>query len=766
MKVCIVAPNFAALRLPALVLLTFLSAACDGGATSAEPPSAPTGFSAETASSTSIELSWSAEGDAAAFQLERAGAIGAFEPLTTVSAGARAYTDTRLEPDAAYRYRISACDDDLCSATLTASARTLKLLAIGTTTLPTATAGATYEQTIGATGGDGSYTWDITAGSLPQGLSLETAGGAAVLSGTPTAEGSYTFTLRARSGDDQAAQVELTLQVTPEPPPAPTNLAAGQATMTAIPLSWSAGEDPDSFELERTTGVLANFEAIATLPGTARGYTDSAITPGITYRYRVRSCVDGVCSAYSATVTILTPAPLQIITDTLDIAVIGTAYTDGVIATGGDGNLTWEIVAGTLPAGLALSKAEFSQNAIISGTPEGKETATFTVGVRSGDGQTDQKELTLAVRTTAPVTIETVWLPVVVAEGPYNVLLQAAGGDGENYDWSVDSGALPPGLAIVGDSVQGNPQEVGSFDVTIRVTSGDRAYNKAFTVRVVPQSTGRYDITAYPIADIPDDIQPHVDDAIARWEEALTGDLSPAAFAFDEFEPGGCFGFGDALNGTSLDDIIMLVNIDSIDGRGSVIGQAGPCAVRGGSRLPLAGVLTLDVADLQARVGTDNLTDLIFHEMGHILGFGTLWGGLRTATDTDSVSFTGERAVEEWRSLGRTGNVPVEATGGEGTKNSHWRESVFGNEVMTGFTEAVGVFQPLSRVTIASMADLGYAVDLGVADSFSLYAAIMAGGGTAREHGWDVVLTAPPRVLRDNQWGRTFPRQERAPDRP
>jgi hypothetical protein len=59
-------------------------------------------------------------------------------------------------------------------------------------------------------------------------------------------------------------------------------------------------------------------------------------------------------------------------------------------------------------------------------------------------------------------------------------------------------------------------------------------------------------------------------------------------------------------------------------------------------------------------------------------------------------------------------NVPVEGTGGPGTADSHWRESVFANELMTGFIG--GNNNPLSKVTSRSLLDLGYAIDDATAD--------------------------------------------------
>lgn len=752
-------------RLSAPVLLAVL-AACDGGSTAVEPPLAPTAVQADPASATAIELTWTSDG-ASSFEIERATGNGSFEPLTSVGGNARSYLDTGLEPDQTYRYRIQACNGDLCSAAVIATARTLELLAITDDAVGGAIAGQSYEETITASGGDGSYTWDITAGSLPAGLSLtQDSQGNAVISGTPQSEGSSTFTLRVRSGDGQSVQTQLSIEVTPEPPPAPTDLTVESATMTQVTLSWSVSASPPSFRLERAVGVMDEFAVIATPGGGARSYTDSSVDPNETYRYRVRACDGGVCSTPSATVTARTPAELRIVTTALDPAILGQSYTESVIAEGGDENLTWDVVAGSLPAGLALGEGELTRNAIISGTPNAEGSSTFTLRVRSGDGQTDQQQLTLSVMATAPVKIATVRLPPVVVTGLYNVRLRADGGDGESYVWSVAEGSLPPGVTVAGDSIQGSPSSVGTFDVVLRVTSGDQSDTAPFTIRVVPYDPDRYDITPYPIADIPPGIQPHVDEALAQWEEVITGNLQEVAIPIERFSPSGCAGFGDAFNGTSVDDILMLINIDSIDGPGQVLGQAGPCVIRGDDdALPIAGILILDVADLEPRVGSSTLTGLIFHEMGHILGFGTLWGGdLTSGLQSDSSSFTGEAAVAEYRAIGGVGNVPLETTGGDGTRDSHWAESVFDREVMTGFIEQTGTFMPLSRITIASMADLGYTVDLTAADSFSLMVALLAPDALRDNMGYDHILRGPIIILDEDGSSRTLDLDRQAAD--
>src|SRR5207237_3265665 len=63
--------------------------------------------------------------------------------------------------------------------------------------------------------------------------------------------------------------------------------------------------------------------------------------------------------------------------------------------------------------------------------------------------------------------------------------------------------------------------------------------------------------------------------------------------------------------------------------------------------------------------------------------------------------------------------VPLENIGGPGTAGSHWRRSVFGNELMNGF--AGSGLQPLSLLTLQAMADMGYIVNTGAAEPWGQF---------------------------------------------
>jgi hypothetical protein len=172
-----------------------------------------------------------------------------------------------------------------------------------------------------------------------------------------------------------------------------------------------------------------------------------------------------------------------------------------------------------------------------------------------------------------------------------------------------------------------------------------------------------------------------------------------------------------AFNGT-VDDLLIDASVIPIDGLSGVLGQAGPCLVRSVGGLPALGAMQFDSADVADLLASGRLYDVILHEMGHVLGFGTTWEADVVDLGGSDPRFTGLTARGTWSALtgGSAEGVPVEATGGPGTAGSHWRETVFGNELMTGWISSGS--NPLSRVTVGALSDLGYGVDLDAADSF------------------------------------------------
>jgi hypothetical protein len=210
--------------------------------------------------------------------------------------------------------------------------------------------------------------------------------------------------------------------------------------------------------------------------------------------------------------------------------------------------------------------------------------------------------------------------------------------------------------------------------------------------------------------------------AADRWTRIIVGDLPDVIVA-----------------GEHVDDLVIDAQGVPIDGPGRILGQAGPRFVRPPNAgrhawLTAKGMMQFDTADLKVMEERGILNDVITHEMGHVIGMiGTIWSnkGLVVDQGLPTWAFTGPGAMREYGALvasslptrpaagGLPKPVPIENTGGPGTAGSHWRETVFGNELMTGFVSQAGG-NPLSCVTAACLGDIGYDVDLDAADDYQL----------------------------------------------
>lgn len=690
---------------------------------------------------------------------------GSLPPGLTLSQGANHTARIAGTPDASgsFSFRLSVTSDDGQEArrtfTIDVEAAPEPLI-IAASVLPSGTIGETYGANVSVQGGEGSYTWSLASNSLPPGLDLGATGQTATISGTPSEEGSFPFTLSVESEDGQTAErtFTITIESAAEPLSITTSTLVGgivgDVYHANIAAEGGEGDYAWSFTGSLPNGIgLGDEGQTAALTGTP--------TEAGSFEFTVHvESDDGQTDAQTFTIEIgATTATLTITTTSLPDGTLGEPYNESVDAEGGDGDYAWQHVSGERPPGLAFEVEDLPENdVLITGTPETAGTYTFTLRVASDDGQTADGTFSITIQEPAPssdVHIERLILPHAVEGGPYAATMRATGGTG-SYDWSISSGTLPPGLELDGDSIYGTTTSSGSWTFTVRAESpGAASDEQTYFVQVAQYDGARYNIRPIFVVETPPSITPHLEAAIQRWEDAVVGDLQPIAVRSDYFDAEGCGGFPDAVNGGATDDLLLVVNIASIDGPGGTLAQAGPCGIRN-NWLPFAGVVIFDSDDLEPISGTETLTDLIFHEIGHVLGVGTLWEymGLLAGAGTADPRYVGPRAAAEWHALGGQGGVPVENQGGEGTADSHWREVVFDREVMTGFIEQTGVPMPFSRVSVASVQDMGYAVDYSVADGFSLSpspgisgAAEMDRGTLGRDH----VLKGP--ILMVDEYG-------------
>lgn len=204
-----------------------------------------------------------------------------------------------------------------------------------------------------------------------------------------------------------------------------------------------------------------------------------------------------------------------------------------------------------------------------------------------------------------------------------------------------------------------------------------------------------------------------------KWMEIITGNLPPRNSSTIPYDRNRCF--NDLP--TVIDDTHICGRDVKIDGPGSVLGQAGPSWVRVSldangafeAATTITGNMQFDFEDIAFLIGLGLWEDVIFHEMGHVMGFGSLWA-LLGLTDV-ALNYLGAAAINIWNNeWGCIGTPPVETDGGPGRAGGHWDEECLVNELMTGFINLEG--NPLSALTIASMKDVGYEVDYSVAGNY------------------------------------------------
>ncbi len=342
---------------------------------------------------------------------------------------------------------------------------TLKVGSIGITTTQLSTwtqnSPTAYSYTLQSTGTTGVKTWSVPAtgvGSLPAGLSLNTATG--VVSGTPSVSGSFSvsFTL-ADAGTGSTASKSIPITINPAPSIITSSLAPGVVAQSynqsltmaggTLPITWSLnGSLPPGLTFNTGTGAITGTP-------TADG----------TYSFDV-TVTDVTLAVATRTLQIIVNKVLAITTATSLPSVLSGQTTSTTLAgTGGTLPYSWSAVG--LPAGFALS----AFTGQLTETPNITGTFSFTATLTDANGTTVSRVFTVTVNT--PVSVTTTTLnPWTVNRAGYSQTLASTGGSGA-YTWAVTAGSLPPGMALSAAGVLNNtPTTPGTYSFTVSATDG------------------------------------------------------------------------------------------------------------------------------------------------------------------------------------------------------------------------------------------------------------------------------------------------------
>ena len=401
--------------------------------------------------------------------------------LTLSSAGTLAGTATTAGN---YTITVRATDSSTGSGPY-AGTRTYTLavtspaIAVSPASLAGAAVGAAYSQMVTASGGNGGYTFAVTAGALPAGITLSTSG---ALSGTPTAGGSFTFTITAADGNGNTGARGYTLTVAaPTIAVAPATLPAGASGVAYNQtLTASGGTAPYSYAV--TAGALPAGITLAsngTLSGTPTASGSFTFTATATDS---STGADPYGGSRSYTLSIDAPT-IAVSPAALANATVGAAYSQAITASGGSGSYSFAVTAGALPAGLVLAT-----NGTLSGTPTAGGSFTFTVTATDGTGNTGARGYTLTVAAPA-IAVAPATLPAGSSGVAYSQTLTASGGTAP-YSYAVTAGALPAGITLASNgTLSGTPTASGSFTFTATATdgstgSGPYAGSRSYTLTI------------------------------------------------------------------------------------------------------------------------------------------------------------------------------------------------------------------------------------------------------------------------------------------
>ncbi|HTC61679.1 MAG TPA: putative Ig domain-containing protein, partial [Candidatus Saccharimonadales bacterium] len=348
-------------------------------------------------------------------------------------------------------------------------------LAVTTTSgqLATVVISSAYPQTtLTAANGTAPYTWTVSGGALPTGMALSSAG---VLSGTPTAFGTFSFTVTVTDSatpTPHTATASLNVLVNPAITSValnPTTVTGGTASTATVTLTGAA--------TAAASVTLASNNAAASVPATvtvAAGQTtatfqvtttavSASATPTITATYGVAKTA--TLTVNPPTVTSVVVAPTTVIGGTTST---GTVTLSGPAATGGDSvtltsdNLSAAQVGASVsvPAGQSTAQFNVTTTAVVS---------SATAHIQGSFNSTSQS----ATLTVLPaVTIHAPTFPTGVATLSYaSPAFTASGGSGSGYTYAISSGSIAP-LVINSSTgiISGTPATATTLQFSVKVT--------------------------------------------------------------------------------------------------------------------------------------------------------------------------------------------------------------------------------------------------------------------------------------------------------
>ena len=577
----------------------------------------------------------------------------------------------------------------------------------------------------------------LTYGATTQdpGIARASVSGAGITL-TAVSTGQTTLTVTATDPDNHSATLS----------PSVTVVAPGHGPVAAVPIpdqSVAVGrtrtlsvadhfQDPDGAVLtfaasssDPTIVTAAASGSHVTLTGVAEGSAGVTVTAtepgGLSVRHTFSVTIQ---SRDSAPVAVGVLAGLSI-----EVGDIEVLHAPSYFRHPDDEDLSYG--AGTTDASIATASTTGS-SVTVRGVAAGTTTLTITATDPSGLSATQSGEVTVSAPPPGPEAVGTVPDDSLMAGDDIEIDMAGyfthPGGLSFNYDAGTSNTAIATaGMRGAILTVEGQGRGTATISVIASDANGRTAVQQ-FLVHVWRIDAG-FDIRLGFAPGTSAEVESAMRAAAATWE-AILRDTEFADVAVNDILFCGFSGYLFRVELGYVDDLVIAVG-ETTGQSGGTLATAGQCVRRNAGGEPLLGIVLFDGADAGRVARRGNLVELAMHEIAHVLGLGqgpNWYSSLANPSSSGpgaDTHFPGFQAVAAFNAAGGAGytggKVPVEGGGDDG----HWRESVMGSENMTP-RMTLGAVNPMSAITLQALADLGYRVNVGLAEAYAVSPAFAA----------------------------------------